>query len=93
MHGQACERLDISVAVMQTMDIFVQRTNMQKSMCKIKVALPVKRDPQTRRQENKCIVFVLPDVTVRQVVDSVCRIAVYHNRLPYCCLERAQEGV
>ena len=93
MHGQPCERLDISVAVMQTMNIFVQRTDMQKAMCEIKMAFSVKRDPQTRRQENECIVFALPDVTVRQVVDSVGRVAVYHDRLPHCCLEHTQEGV
>ena len=52
VHAEARERLDISVAMVEGMNIFVKSFDMDESVGKIKVKLPIERNPEECKDEH-----------------------------------------
>lgn len=76
MHGQARERLNVDVPVVERVDVAVERADVDKAMREVEVRAPEERDERGPERETRRVPPVGQDVAVREVRELAGRVEV-----------------
>ena len=93
VHAEAREGFDVSVTVVERVNILVQGLDMNKPVGKVKVKLPVERDPEECKNEHGHIPRIGRGLFIGHKWETVCCIAVHENSFPYGHLDHSKKRV
>ena len=93
VHAQPRERFNVSVTVMQGMDVLVQGLDVDEAVGKVEVKLPIKGHPESGQAEHGYVPRVGKGLLIAHVGESVSCIAVHEDGLPDGELDHSKKAV
>jgi len=91
MHAESCEGLDVSVAVMDRVDVFVQRSDVDEPVRKVEVNPSEKWNSKEGENKEEEVPRVRGHLLVGQVGKTTSGVTMEDNPFPDCVLHNSKE--